>query len=118
DTRPGIAVLPCDNSGSYGQDKENFDALQKGIAGMLISELAANPAARVVEREEIEKLLAEQSLGASGKVTPETAAKIGKLVGARYEIGRASCRERVSIAVGGVSLNDKCGAKSPPSVVS
>ena len=86
DTRPGIAVLPFDNSGSYGQDKENFDALQKGIAGMLISELAANPAARVVEREQIEKLLAEQSLGASGKVTPETAAKIGKLVGARYVI--------------------------------
>jgi curli biogenesis system outer membrane secretion channel CsgG len=86
DGRPGIAVLPFDNSGSYGQDRENFDALQKGIAGMLISELAANPAARVVEREEIEKLLAEQSLGASGKVTPETAAKIGKLVGARYVI--------------------------------
>jgi len=86
DTRPGIAVLPFDNSGSYGQDKENFDALQKGIAGMLISELAANPAAHVVERDEIEKLLAEQSLGASGKVTPETAAKIGKLVGARYVV--------------------------------
>jgi TolB-like protein len=86
DTRPGIAVLPFDNSGSYGQDKENFDALQKGIAGMVISELAANPAARVVERDEIEKLLAEQSLGASGKVTPETAAKIGKLVGARYVV--------------------------------
>src|SRR5256885_15749613 len=72
DTRPGIAVLPFDNSGSYGQDKENFDALQKGIAGMLISELAANPGARVVERDAIEKLLAEQNLGASGKVTPET----------------------------------------------
>src|SRR6266516_794695 len=70
-----------------GQDtRPGIDALQKGIAGMLISELAANPAARVVEREEIEKLLAEQSLGASGKVTPETAAKIGKLVGARYVI--------------------------------
>src|SRR5213076_2519612 len=86
DTRPGIAVMPFDNGGSYGQGKEDFDALQKGIAGMLISELAQNPAARVVEREDIEKLLAEQSLGASGKVTPETAAKIGKLVGARYVI--------------------------------
>jgi len=86
DTRPGIAVLAFDNSGSYGQAKENFDALEKGIAGMLISELAANPAARVVEREQIEKLLAEQHLGATGTVTPETAAKIGKLVGARYVI--------------------------------
>ena len=86
DTRPGIAVLPFDNSGSYGQEKENFDALEKGIAGMMISELAANSSARVVERDQIEKLLAEQNLGASGKVSPETAAKIGKLVGARYVI--------------------------------
>ena len=34
DTRPGIAVFPFDNGGSYGQDKDNFDALQKGIAGL------------------------------------------------------------------------------------
>jgi len=86
DTRPGIAVMPFDNSGSYGQDKENFDALQKGIAGMLTSELAANPAARVVERAEIQKLLDEQNLGATGRVDPQTAAKVGKLVGARYVI--------------------------------
>ena len=86
DTRPGIAVMPFDNSGSYGQDKENFDALQKGIAGMLVSELAANPAARVVERAEIQKLLEEQNLGATGRVDPQTAAKVGKLVGARYVI--------------------------------
>src|SRR2546430_17721216 len=74
DTRPGIAVLPFDNSGSYGQDKENFDAPPKGIAGELISELAANPAARAVERDPIAKLIPEQSLRASGKGTPETAA--------------------------------------------
>ncbi|HKW42376.1 MAG TPA: CsgG/HfaB family protein [Gemmatimonadales bacterium] len=86
DLRAGIAVMPFDNSGSYGQDKENFDALQKGIAGMLISELAANPAARVVERDEIQKLVEEQNLGASGRVDPQTAAKLGKLVGARYVI--------------------------------
>src|SRR2546422_3286507 len=70
--------MPFDNGGSYGQDRENFDALQKGIAGMLISELAANPAARVVEREEIQKLIEEQNLGASGRVDAQTAAKIGK----------------------------------------
>src|SRR5438445_11491253 len=86
DTRPGIAVLPFDNSGSYGQDKENVDALKKGIAGMLISELAANPAARVVERTEIQKLLEEQNLGATSRLDPQTAAKVGKLVGARYVI--------------------------------
>src|SRR2546430_5980502 len=39
DTRPAIAVFPFDNGGSYGQDKDNFDALQKGIAGLMISDL-------------------------------------------------------------------------------
>jgi len=87
DTRPGIAVMPFDNGGSYGQGKEDFDALQRGIAGMLISELALNPSARVVEREQIQKLIEEQNLGASGgRVDPQTAAKLGKLVGARYVV--------------------------------
>lgn len=86
DTRPGIAVLPFNNGGSYGQGKEDFDALERGIAGMMISELSANPAARVVERQEIQRLLDEQNLGAQNRVDPATAAKIGKLVGARYTV--------------------------------
>ena len=86
DTRPGIAVLPFENGGSYGQDKENFDALEKGIAGMLISELAQNPAARVVDRSETQKFLDEQNLGKEGRVDAATAAKIGKLVGAKYMV--------------------------------
>jgi TolB-like protein len=86
DTRPGIAVLPFNNGGSYGQGKEDFDALERGIAGMMISELAQNPAARVVERQEIQRLLEEQNLGAQNRVDPQTAAKVGKLVGARYVV--------------------------------
>jgi curli biogenesis system outer membrane secretion channel CsgG len=53
---------------------------------MMISELAQNPAARVVEREQVQRLLDEQNLGAQGRVDPQTAAKVGKLVGARYVI--------------------------------
>ena len=86
DTRPGIAVLPFNNGGSYGQGKEDFDALERGIAGMMISELSQNPAARVVERQEIQRLVDEQNLGAQGRVDPQTATKIGKLVGARYMV--------------------------------
>jgi TolB-like protein len=86
DTRPGIAVLPFNNGGSYGQGKEDFDALERGIAGMMISELSQNPAARVVERQEIQRLVDEQNLGAQGRVDPQTASKIGKLVGARYMV--------------------------------
>src|SRR5256886_4723262 len=88
DTRPAIAVFPFDNGGSYGQDKDNFDALQKGIAGLMISDLAAGAAVRVVERDELQKLLDEQNLGAAGRVDPQTAAKIRELVGGRYGVTR------------------------------
>ncbi len=86
DTRPGIAVFPFNNGGSYGQGKEDFDALERGIAGMMISELAQNPAARVVERQEIQRLIDEQNLTGQNRVDPQTAAKVGKLVGARYVV--------------------------------
>jgi len=86
DTRPGIAVFAFTNGGSYGQQKEDYDALERGMAGMLISELAANPALRVVERENIQHLVDEQNLGTSGRVDGATAAKIGKVVGARYAV--------------------------------
>ena len=86
DTRPGIAVLPFENAGSYGRDKEDFEALERGIAGMMISELALNAAARVVDRSETQRLLDEQNLGKEGRVDAATAAQIGKLVGARYMV--------------------------------
>jgi len=86
DTRPGLAVFPFTNGGSYGQGKEDFDALERGIAGMMISELAQNPAARVVERQEIQRIVDEQNLVGQNRVDPQTAAKIGKLVGARYVV--------------------------------
>ena len=86
DTRPGIAVFPFVNSGSFGQDKENFEALERGLAAMLISELSTNPQARLVDREQVQRLIEEQNLGTSGRVDGQTAARIGKLVGAKYVI--------------------------------
>jgi TolB-like protein len=86
DSRPGIAVFPFDNGGSYGQDKENFDALQVGLQQMLITEFAQNAQLRIVERGRIKDLLAEQDLGSTGRVDANTAAKLGKLVGARYVV--------------------------------
>ncbi|MEO8200379.1 MAG: CsgG/HfaB family protein [Gemmatimonadota bacterium] len=86
DSRPGIAVMPFENGGSYGRDKEDFEALQQGIPAMLISELSRNPAARVVDRSDINRILGEQNLVTQGRVDAATAARVGKLVGARYMI--------------------------------
>ena len=86
DQRPGIAVMPFENGGSYGADAEVFDALRVGMQQMLMTELALNPALRVVDRSQLQTLLQEQDLGASGRVDPNTAARIGRLVGARYVV--------------------------------
>jgi curli biogenesis system outer membrane secretion channel CsgG len=86
DTRPGIAVMPFENGGSYGREKEDFEALQQGIPAMLISELSKNLAARVVDRSDINRILNEQNLATQGRVDAATAARVGKIVGARYMI--------------------------------
>jgi len=86
DARPGMAVLPFESGGSYGKDREDFDALRRGLAAMLISELTQNPAVRLVERERIQQVLDEQNLSNAARVDAATAAKVGKLVGARYMI--------------------------------
>lgn len=86
DSRPGVAVLPFENGGSYGQDKEDFDALEVGIQQMLLTEFAVNSALRVVERSRLRALMDEQDLGSSGRVDQGTAARLGRLVGARYMV--------------------------------
>jgi TolB-like protein len=86
DARTGIAVLPFENGGSYGQDRESFDALSLGIAAMLASELGRNPGARLVERGRTAALVADQDLGAGARVDAGTAARIGKAAGARYMV--------------------------------
>lgn len=86
DNRPGIAVLPFTNGGSYGLAKEDLDALQVGVQELLITELAQNQALRVVDRSRIREIVAEIDLGASGRVDAQTAARVGRLVGARYVV--------------------------------
>ncbi len=54
------------------------------LSGMLANELASIGAFRVVERSNLESVLNEQDLGASGRVRPDTAARIGQLTGAEY----------------------------------
>ncbi len=53
---------------------------------MLLTELAENGNLRVVDRSDLRALMDEQDLGASGRVDAATAARLGKIVGARYVV--------------------------------
>lgn len=83
DVRPTVAVLPFVNS-AIGDANKELEPLSKGIADLMIIELAQNPGIRLVERENIERILSEQNLARDGRVDDATAARIGKLLGAKH----------------------------------
>jgi TolB-like protein len=86
-TRPvAIAILPFEDRGSYGQDKEVFRALTLGIPATLASELSDHPELRLADRNQVAQALQSQGLGANARVDAATAAKVGKQVGARYAV--------------------------------
>jgi TolB-like protein len=82
---PVVAVLYFDNN-SIGKDRADYDNFGKGIADLLINDMAANPSVRVVERDRIQALLQEHSLIKAGSVDAQTAVQLGKILGAQYMI--------------------------------
>jgi len=58
-----------------------YNHLGEGVADMLVTALVKSGKFSVLERQELEKVLEEQKLGESGLVTPETAPKLGKILG-------------------------------------
>jgi TolB-like protein len=81
-TAPGVAILDF-NNGALARDMD-YAPLGKGIADMLITELAANRSIRLVEREQLQKILQEHDLVTAGRVDNANAVRAGRLVGARY----------------------------------
>jgi hypothetical protein len=84
--RPGIAVFPLEFGGSLGSKVEGMEQLSIGLQQLLLNHFLQNQSVRIVERLRIKEILDEQGLAQSGRVDPQTAARIGKVVGARYII--------------------------------
>jgi len=85
DTRPVVVVFSFANS-SIGAAKGDFDGLSTGIQDLLITDLASNSKVRLVDRSRISDILQEHDLARSGQVDPETAVRVGKILGAQYAI--------------------------------
>jgi TolB-like protein len=86
-TRPVvIAILPFEDRGSYGQDKDVFRALALGIPATLASELRGHSELRIADPTRIAQALQSQRVGANARVDAATAARVGKDVGARYAV--------------------------------
>ncbi len=77
---PTVAVIYFDYQGK----NEELALLKKGLASMLISDLAGRDTFSVVERERLEDVLGELKLQSSAKIDQASAVKAGRLLGARY----------------------------------
>jgi TolB-like protein len=72
-----IAVL------DFEPESQELGATAKQVTELLISGLSNRPNLILVERQRLGEVLSEIELGISGTVQPDTAAKIGRLIGAK-----------------------------------
>ena len=84
DRRPVVAVLDYINA-SMRTDAD-YKVLSKGISTVLASRLGETDSIRVVTREKLQEIIAEQNLGTSGRVDPNQAVQVGKLLNAHHVI--------------------------------
>lgn len=78
--RVRVAVLNFDNNSTWSWWGDN---LGQAAADELTTQLVNSGRFTVIERAQLAAIMAEQNLGASGRVTGDSAAKIGKLLGAQ-----------------------------------
>lgn len=79
--RPRVAVLNFENNSTWTYWGEH---LGRAAADELVTQLLKDGRFTVVERAQLDAVLAEQRLGATGAVDAGTAAKIGRILGVQY----------------------------------
>ena len=79
---PTLAVLDFENNSFYKPDE--VQALSKGLAQIMITELNRSGAIQVVERQKLRSLMDELKLAQSGVISEEGSLQVGKMIGARH----------------------------------
>lgn len=81
-----FAVLPFENTGSYGQDREVFEGLELAFPALLASALDRHPAGDAVPRAALLRAMRTQDLGPSQRVDAAAAAQVGRATGAHFTV--------------------------------
>lgn len=106
-----IAVLPFDDGSIQDRwwDEGHWD-VGKGISDEFVTEFLKTNRFRLIEREQIDQVLAEQDFGQSGRVDAKTAASIGKILGVDFLVmGRVTEFSLKSTGVSGLSFKKGVG---------
>jgi len=91
-----VAIMDFENKSQHGGWR-----LGQGASDILTTELVKTGKFNVMERDRLAAIIKEQNLGASGRIDPSTAARIGKIIGVEYIITGAITEYGQSRASGG-----------------
>ena len=91
-----VAIMDFENKSQHGGWR-----LGQGASDTLTTELVKAGKFDVMERDRLAAIIKEQNLGASGRIDPSTAARIGKIIGVEYIITGAITEYGQSRAGGG-----------------
>ena len=83
--KPRVAVLDFDYATVMTNSQALFGTnvdIGRGITDLLVTDLVKNGSFSVIERKALDKILAEQNFSNSERADPNSAAKIGRLLGA------------------------------------
>ncbi|PIE03500.1 MAG: penicillin-binding protein activator LpoB [Acidobacteria bacterium] len=101
--KPRLGILRFTNNTHAGWWSSGVG---RDLQDMLINELVSMKSFSVLERKEIDAVLGEQNLGASGRIDAKTKAAMGKLKGAQYLVAAtvSAYEEGTQGTGGGVSF--------------
>jgi curli biogenesis system outer membrane secretion channel CsgG len=102
--KPRMGVLRFTNQTHVGWWTSGMG---QDMQDMLINELASMDSFRVLERKELDAVIKEQDLGASGRIRKSTRSKIGNITGAKYLVAAtvSAYEESTKGTGGGISFS-------------
>lgn len=86
DNKPRVAIIefPVNDANLWSGFKPHKREISSALVDLFTTALVEKGSLRVFERERLASIMKEQNLGLSGNITPDTAVKIGKLIGVQY----------------------------------
>jgi len=109
--RVRIAVLPIKTASGLPTWWEGTFDPGRAIADLVVAGLTGSPRFTVYDRNSLEAVLTEHKLAATGMITAETAAEIGRLTGVQYLLSGSLVEFTKTTATGGgLSIPTKYGS--------
>lgn len=94
-----VAVVAFENSSTWSYWGDN---LGRAAADVFVTALMETGKFSMIERDKVDIVLAEQDFGATGRITPQTAAQIGKMLGVDLLLTGSVTQFSISRTGGGI----------------